>query len=182
MRPRKFLSDCLASYTLLSFTIWAHSFTIAKRRLLYESNKSKWIDWYCRKIHQLKMIVSAVEVTSAYVYVYTIVCILLLYMCMCEYVYSVCICAFVHAYMYMYILMKPWWLIVQLKIVLKCDTTGLTCFCFRVKNLKNLKILEKHFIHLFDTPFQNSPYGHDTSWKFCFSLHFLPFFNFCFLV
>ena len=35
------------------------------------------------------------------------------------------------------ILMKQWWLIVQLKTALMCDTTSLKCFCFQVKNLKS---------------------------------------------
>ena len=70
VKSRKFFSDCLASYTLLSFTIWAHIFTTTKRHLLYESSKSKWIDCYCCEIHCPKMAISADESASVYVYVY----------------------------------------------------------------------------------------------------------------
>ena len=48
-------------------------------------------------------------------------------MCVCV---CVCVCVCCN------ILMKQWWLIVQLKTALTCDMTGLTCFCFKVKNLK----------------------------------------------
>ena len=38
-------------YTLLLFTLSAHSFTVTKRLLLCESNKSRWTDWHFYKMH-----------------------------------------------------------------------------------------------------------------------------------
>ena len=73
--------------------------------------------------------ISADEVTSVYVYKY----ILCIYVCV--YIY-VSLYIYIHIYTYIYINDK-WWVIVQLKIVLRCDTTGFMCFCFQVKNLKS---------------------------------------------
>ena len=47
-----------------------------------------------------------------------------------------CICIYVFVGMWN-ILMKQWWLIVQLNTVLRCETTGITNFCFQVENLKS---------------------------------------------
>ena len=56
---------------------------------------------------------------------------------------------YVYVYIYMCnILMKQWWLIVQLKTALTCDTTGFKCFCFQVKNLKRDKDLKLVVSHL----------------------------------
>ena len=82
VKSEKFLSDWSEGYTLPSFIISAHSFPIPERPVLYESSKSKWIDWYWRKIHILKMTISADYMTRVYVYVY--VCIwLCVYMYIC---------------------------------------------------------------------------------------------------
>ena len=40
--------------------------------------------------------------------------------------------------------MKRWWLIVHLKTVRRHGTIGFMCFCFQMKNLKNIKLHEKH--------------------------------------
>ena len=86
-----------------------HSFTTAKRRLLYESNKSKLIDWYCRKIHHSKMTISA----ELLVCICMCICI-----DVCVYMY-ICICVYIYIYIYIYIYM-------HMSIMYSCICT---CVC-----------------------------------------------------
>ena len=84
-------------YTLLSFTIWVHLCTITKRRLLYDPNKSKWIDWYCRKMHHSEITISTDRNTSVHVHVY-------IWIDVCAYMYiCVCICVFLHTHRHTHI-------------------------------------------------------------------------------
>ena len=43
----------------------------------------------------------------------------------------VCVCVAVFGNMYIYMLMKQWWLITQLKTLLRSDTSGFACFFFQ---------------------------------------------------
>ena len=83
IKSRKFLSDCFASYTLLSLILSANSFTIIKRLLLYASNKSKWIEFIAivakyiiqiQLIEEIKQVkcrfILADEVTNVHLFVY----------------------------------------------------------------------------------------------------------------
>ena len=68
------------------------------------------------------MTISAEEVSSLYVYVY-------IYIGACKSIYIcvyVCMYVYTFAYLFMciYILVKQSWLFVQLKTVVRCDTTG----------------------------------------------------------
>ena len=62
-------------------------------------------------------------------------------MYVCMYMY---ICAYVYVFVYLYIYIQINETIEQLKTALGCDTTGFACFYFQEKNLKKIKILEKH--------------------------------------
>lgn len=75
---------------------------------------------------------------------------LLVYICVYVYMYVciyACICVFVDVLIYIdkyrYILMEQWWLLVQVKTVLKCHTPGFKCFCFQKKTLRNIKTLNR---------------------------------------
>ena len=72
-----FINLYSASYLLLYGNI--HS----KRRLLYESIKSKWVDWSCNKKHHSKVTIFADEVTSVYVYVCICIYVYFMYLCIC---------------------------------------------------------------------------------------------------
>ena len=122
-------------------------------------NKKKSTIWFQQvkmSWYHSKMTISADKFTSVFVYVY--ICV---YLCICVYV-CICVCTFVfvqiYTYVYIYdiyniyiyiIIMEQWWLIVQLKKVLRCDTTDFTCFCFEVKNLKTANISAYIYIYIY---------------------------------
>ena len=61
------------------------------------------------------------------------------------YVCILCIYVYVYVYVYIYI----WWLIVQLKIVRRCDITDFTFFYFQIKNLKSKNTSTSMYIYLY---------------------------------